>query len=109
MKLKINDKPVGHLMTDLNISSDRCQELCGIIEETIMRFHNQGIDKVSLAAVVQKALESAKDDNEVVFVSITAGEYFNEYENSRRRQGAGEDILGELFRSLRSRSFTAAN
>lgn len=103
MDLKINESQTGHLMTDLGISQDRCVELCGAIEESIYDLHNEGKDKVTLAQVAQKALTHAKDDAEVVFISITAGEYHAEY----MRHVAGmqmPDVLKELFSQTRSRA-----
>lgn len=96
-------------MTDLNIDSERCEELCDIIQKTIMQFHDQGVDKVSGAEVIQKALEYAKNDNEVVFISVIAGEYHAAYTEARMRQGQGEDILADLLSSMGRKARAAAN
>lgn len=83
MKLKIAEKQTGHLMADLGISSNRCHELCHAIEQSIHELHSERPEesRVTLAQIVQRALVHAKDDNEATFVSITAGEYFAEYQH----------------------------
>jgi hypothetical protein len=116
MDINIQEKQTGHLMTDLGIKSERCEELCSAIEQSIHELHDENPDEpgVSLAAVVKRALTHAKDDNEAVFVSITAGEYMAQYrENVKAHmEGQIQDFLGglkEAFNAARSRRQAAYN
>jgi hypothetical protein len=104
MELKIPQEQTGHLMTDLGISPDRCVELCTIIETSLMKLHNDNTssDSVSLAQVVQKALVEAKTDNEVVFISITAGEYHQQYLEHLR--GMAMPDITRAFGKVRKKS-----
>ncbi len=102
MKLKIQEKQTGHLMTDLGISSERCEELCDVIDTSIMQLHNEGRDKVTLAEVVEKALTHSQSDNETVFICITAGEYHAKYIN--HVEGMALSSLRDLFKDTRTKA-----
>lgn len=100
MKLNLAARQTGHLMTDLGIQPDRCEELCSVIQDTILDMDNKHDGNITLAQVVQKAVEHAHSYNESIFIAITAGEYFAEfqrYHSEQFKSGSLKDMFEQVF------------
>lgn len=107
MEIKIAKEQTGHLMTDLSISRERCEELCSAVQDSIEVLHEEGHDKVTLAQVIQRAITHARNDNESVFVSTLAGEYHAQYKQFM--QNSMPQSLGELLNKLRHTHMAMSN
>lgn len=95
VELEIN-KEAHNMMEALGITSDRCKELCGLIENLVADDNN-----INLGQVLERAAEHCQTQNELTFLSYVLGTHIGET-TANMKQSMG-NMLHSLFESLERR------